>query len=152
MDNLTFYGYYKLNCFEITFDSDKLATRYYEKPFKLPIGVKAEIIPSIDFDDNTILHTVALETNVVPACTPCILESDEVKTYQFWFDETNTDKAPQPNYLHGVTKRTRVYDIFPEEKYDICVLATVNGVTKFYRLNPKKGMVNANRVFLPIPK
>ena len=152
MSNNVFFGNYDLNCFEIAFDPDKYATRYYEKAFKLPSGVHAEIlIKQPNINDKEIIDDT-LKTNIVPAKTPCLLHADEVKTYKFWFDETNTDKAPEPNYFHGVTKRTRVYDLFPPEKYTILVLITnKNGDdVEWVSLRKPNGTVGANRIFIPV--
>ena len=111
-----------MNCFEITFNKYKVSTCYYEKPFKVPSGVTVYICDSYkkgSTDGDFTLHFKTINNNIVPACTPCYLESDEVKTYQFWFDETNTDKAPEPNYLWGTAKDINIFSIFPKDKYYI---------------------------------
>lgn len=149
-----FFGNYCLNCFEIKFSSVKTATVYYEKPFKVPSGIIVKIITNVINNDNIEYKTIATVGKVVPACTPCFLESDEAKTYQFWFDETNTDKAPQPNYLWGTTTSIHAYKKFPQDKYKIYKLSF--GVeTKelgWYLIDPTKDVLLPNKSILVKPK
>ena len=130
MSDNVFFGNYDLNCFEIKFNKYKVSTCYYEKPFKVPSGVTVFICDNVkstnpDTHEYTV-HFKQIETNIVPACTPCYLESDEAKTYKFWFDETNPDKAPEPNYLYGTSKDIDIFSTFPENKYDVFVLGRDN--------------------------
>lgn len=90
---------------------------------------------------------------MVPACTPCYLESDEAKTYQFWFDETNTDKAPEPNYLWGTTTSIHSFEKFPQDKYKIYKLTLNKDETKvgWYMFDPSYDMLKPNKAILVIP-
>ena len=116
MSNNVFFGNYDLNCFEITF-KHKISTCYYEKPFKVPNGVTAFICN--DIKDVTKVNFSPIKNNIVPSHTPVFLQSKEIKTYRFWFDETNTDKAPEPNYLYGANKDINIFVTFPKDKYNV---------------------------------
>lgn len=122
-DNL-FFGDYKLNCFEITFNKYKVSTFYHNKAVKIPNGVTASICDSYDLDDNGKgkVNFSKIKSNTIPAYTPVWLESTEAKTYQFWYDETNKDKAPTPNYLFGTLKDIDIYNTFPTDKYNVFCL------------------------------
>lgn len=153
MEN-NFFGNYGLNCFEITFNKYKIATAYYEKPFKVPSGVTVNIVNNIDSFKNEqgIISIHQLNNNVIPANTPCILKSNESKTYQFWFDETNTDKAPEPNYLYGNEEPIYIYSIFPKDKYDILGLNAIDGKVTFVTFADNGKPLAAHKAVVVIPK
>ena len=152
MSNNVFRGNYDLNCFEIKFNKYKVSTCYYEKPFICPMGCNAQIITKV-VDNQIEYKIIATGGQVVPACTPCYLESDEAKTYQFWFDETNTDKAPEPNYLWGTTTSIHAFEKFPQDKYKIYKLTLNNDETKagWYMFDPSYDMLKPNKAIFVIP-
>ena len=158
MSNNVFFGNYDLNCFEIKFNKYKVSTCYYEKPFKLPSGVTAFICDNFKLTDpdRTVytVHFESIKTNIVPACTPCYLKSDESKTYQFWFDETNTDKAPELNYLWGTNKDMNISNIFPEDKYDVLGLgrSSATGEVGWWLRSDYNKPLPAHKAVLPIQK
>ena len=150
MSNNVFFGNYDLNCFEIAF-KHKISTCYYEKPFKVPNGVTAFICN--DIKDVTKVNFSPIKTNIVPARTPVWLQSDEVKTYRFWFDETNTDKAPEPNYLYGTSKDIDIFSTFPENKYDVFCLGLNNKTGEVGWWHPAgNAPLPAHKALLLIPK
>ena len=157
MSNNVFFGNYDLNCFEIKFNKYKVSTCYYEKPFKLPSGVTALICNNVESTNPDThgyhINFSPIKNNIVPARTPVYLESDEAKTYRFWFDETNTDKTPEPNYLYGSSKDIDIFSTFPKNKYDVfCFgLANETGEVGWWRPSGKSPLP-AHKAMLVIQK
>ena len=157
MSNNVFKGNYDLNCFEIKFNKYKVSTCYYEKPFKVSNGVKALICDNVELTNpNTHGYNInfsPIKTNIVPARTPVWLKSDEAKTYRFWFDETNTDKAQEPNYLYGTSKDIDIFSTFPENKYDVFCLGLNNKTGEVGWWYPAgNAPLPAHKALLLIPK
>lgn len=158
MSNNVFRGNYDLNCFEIAFNKYKVSTCYYEKPFKVPSGVTVKICDNAKLINPSTheydINFSPIKTNIVPACTPCYLESDEVKTYKFWFDETNTDKAPEPNYFWGTNKDMNISNIFPKDKYLVCGLgrSSTTGEVGWWLRDDYNQPLPAHKVVLPLQR
>ena len=156
MSNNVFFGNYDLNCFEIKFNKYKVSTCYYEKPFKLPSGVTAFICDNVKLTDpDTLKYDInfsPIKNNIVPERTPVYLKSDEAKTYKFWFDETNTDKTLEPNYLYGTSKDIDIFSTFPENKYYVFCLGrdNKNGELSWW-LPSGKSPLPAHKAMLVIP-